>query len=380
MIARHRFPADSEIERLLPPARLQGPFEAASDVLARLDERLRSSPVAEAFIVRADFHDACAALWRQGDFVQIEDLVLHDAGMDARAPTHELVRANAALLTRRRIAGQPPGWALTAAGLAALRGARTVDDGAVKTNDGNEYDDDDEGGDFHDSDDDAAPLAGEFAEIDALLARSSAAASDVRAIPLKRDDSGLVYDEDWDEEGRLDEWRAALKEIETLPPLLAAALAYEGWETLEPLRRQSWLGPLLAAALLRARGKTRHHLASLHAGFRHVKYRRSRHHDLATRLVGFAQAVETMAATGLKEIDRLTLARQLLLRRCAGRRGNSKLPRLVDLCLRLPVVSVPLAAKELGVSQQAATTMIDELSPNLRELTGRRRYRAWAVM
>ncbi len=115
-------------------------------------------------------------------------------------------------------------------------------------------------------------------------------------------------------------------------------------------------------------------------GFRHARYRRSRQQDLATRLIGFAEALETTATLGLKEVDRLTLSPELLLRKCIGRRGNSKLPRLVDLCLRLPVVSVPLAAKELGVSQQAATTMIDELSPNLRELTERRRYRAWAVI
>lgn len=47
-----------------------------------------------------------------------------------------------------------------------------------------------------------------------------------------------------------------------------------------------------------------------------------------------------------------------------------------DVCLRLPIISVSLAAKELGVSQQAATTMIDELSFKLRELTERRRYQA----
>jgi hypothetical protein len=45
----------------------------------------------------------------------------------------------------------------------------------------------------------------------------------------------------------------------------------------------------------------------------------------------------------------------------------------------LQIISVPLAAKQLGVSQQAATTMIEELSPNLREQTERRRYRAWAA-
>ncbi|WP_253203959.1 helix-turn-helix domain-containing protein [Methylosinus sp. KRF6] len=54
--------------------------------------------------------------------------------------------------------------------------------------------------------------------------------------------------------------------------------------------------------------------------------------------------------------------------------------QLVELCLVSPVVTVPLAAKELRVSQQAATTMIDELSSSLRELTGRGRCRAWAVI
>ncbi|WP_253203983.1 hypothetical protein [Methylosinus sp. KRF6] len=53
--------------------RLQAPFESASDALAlaRFDARLRSSPVAEAFVLRAHFHHACAALWRAGEFVQI---------------------------------------------------------------------------------------------------------------------------------------------------------------------------------------------------------------------------------------------------------------------------------------------------------------------
>jgi hypothetical protein len=103
--------------------RLQAPFESASDALARFDERLRCSPVADAFMLRAHFHDACAALWRAGEFVQLEDLVLHDAGMDVRTPTHELVRAHAVLLARRRIADREPAWALTTEGLAGLRGA-----------------------------------------------------------------------------------------------------------------------------------------------------------------------------------------------------------------------------------------------------------------
>jgi len=355
--------------------RLQATFEAASDALARLDERLRSSPVAEAFVLRTNFHDACAALWRAGEFVQVEDLVLHDAGMDARWPTHELVRAHSVLLARRRIADREPNWALTTPGLSALRGQRSDEDARIEYADR----DDDEVTDFEPGGVEFAS-SGEFAEIDALLERTSKTATPPEALPATRENSGLIYDEDWDEAGRLSEWREGLAESRDLPPLMAAGLAFEAWETIEPLQHRAWLGPLLVSALLRERGKTRHHLAALHAGLRHAKYRRARRHDLAARLIAFAQAIETMANFEMKELDRLTLARELLLRKCRNRRENSRLPRLVDLCLGSPIVSVPLAARELEILQQAATIMIGELSPNLRELTGRGRYRAWALM
>jgi hypothetical protein len=359
--------------------RLQAPFESASDALARFDERLRSSPVAEAFILRAHFHDACAALWRAGEFVQLEDLVLHDAGMDVRTPTHELVRAHAVLLTRRRIADREPAWALTTEGLANLRGAGRSNDAVFEPTAGSGAMDEAADGELDDEDGETI-ITGEFAEIDELLARTSRPIERIQPAPPKRDDSGLVYDEDWDDQARLAEWRERLGRSQNLPPLMAASVALDAWEEIEPLQRSAWLGSLLAAALLRSRGKTRHHLTALHSGFRQAKFRRVGGDDLETRLIAFACAIEAMAKADSKELDRLTLARELLLRKCKGRRTNSRMPQLVELCLASPVVTVPLAAKELRVSQQAATTMIDELSSNLRELTGRGRYRAWAVI
>jgi len=79
----------------------------------RLDERIARSPVGDGFLERAHFADACASLWIDGEDVHLEDLVLHDATRDIRTPTHELTIARDVLKTRRRLASQPPGWALS---------------------------------------------------------------------------------------------------------------------------------------------------------------------------------------------------------------------------------------------------------------------------
>ncbi|MBG0808213.1 DUF1612 domain-containing protein [Methylosinus sp. H3A] len=312
--------------------RLQAPFESASDALARLDERLRSSPVAEAFVLRAHFHDACAALRRAGEFVQIEDLVLHDAGTDVRTPTHELLRAHAVHLTRRRIAAREPAWALRTDGLADLRGAWRPQGEVCEPTTGSRTMGEDVADGELDEEDGETIRTGEFDEIDELLARTSRAIERTEPASLKRDDSRLVYDEDWDEEARVAEWRECLGRTQNLPPLMAASVALDAWEKIEPLQSSAWLGPLLTAALLRSRGKTRYYLTALHSGFRQAKYRRAGRDDFESRLVAFACAIETMAKADSKELDRLTLARELLLRKCKDRRTSSRLPRLVDLC------------------------------------------------
>src|SRR3954452_22567731 len=111
-------------------------------------------------------------VWLQGELVQLEGLVLHDAAMDQRAPTHELTRAHTVLRSRRRIAAAEPCWAVSALGLAALSQGREGEGGSV-SDDKPALDHEPAGerageGAF---DDDA--LAAEFAAIDAVLERSS---------------------------------------------------------------------------------------------------------------------------------------------------------------------------------------------------------------
>ena len=108
----------------LPIASLLRPISDAASVLSRLDERIARSPVDVGWIERMHFTDACASLWIDGELVHLEDLVLHDAGADIRAPTHELTIARDVLRSRRRIAAQPSGWALSPHGLRRLLRSR----------------------------------------------------------------------------------------------------------------------------------------------------------------------------------------------------------------------------------------------------------------
>ena len=368
----------------LPWVQLAGPLAAAEDAVARLDERLAKSPIRDGAISRMHFADACASLWLEGELVHLDDLVLHDAGMDVRTPTHELTRAHAVLRVRRRIAEAKPDWALSAAGLADLRGRGEREEGTGNRKEVEEslgVNEDAEGEevgfegplgaintDLH--------LAAVFAAVDAANARAERRLADEARSRPERD--SLVYDPDWDEEGRLDDWRAVVDETRTLPPTLAAAIAADAWDAIEPLEHSPWLGRLLAASVLRDRGKTRSHLLCLHTGLKSISRERRRPRDAAARLVVQLVAMTAAAEAGRKDHDRWLMTRNLLARRLAGRRTTSKLPALLDYALTQPIVSASMIAAELGITPRAAQNLVAELG--LREATGRGSYRAWGIL
>ncbi len=82
-----------------------------------------------------------------------------------------------------------------------------------------------------------------------------------------------------------------------------------------------------------------------------------RHRNRERRLLAIANGLIAAAETGLKEHHRLRLARQMMAR---------------------PLVHAGTVAKVRGVTPQAALRIVGELG--LREMTGRRRFRARGIL
>jgi len=95
-------------------------------------------------------------------------------------------------------------------------------------------------------------------------------------------------------------------------------------------------------------------------------------------LLAIAHGFLAAAEIGMKEHDRLGLARTMFERKLKGRRTSSRLPELVELVMAKPLVSAGMVAKTLEVTPQAARRIVLELG--LREMTGRGRFRAWSVL
>lgn len=376
--------------------------ETAAIALARFDERLhRANPgLAEGARQRGHAFEAQALIGLTGGLCPLEDLVLHDAGMDVRSPTREIARAAAMLDERRRLARREPAEIFSPSALRQRLGIEesqdpvrtdreTILSGAAKKlaapwdrigQDDEEDQADEDSLDLEDEPDHAADRA--FAEIDALLARTRKKLDAWNDFTSDEGRKNLTLrDPGYDTAGRFARWQQILEEGGGLPAVLAAALALDAWLWLEPSERSGELGFAFAATVLRQRGLADAHLPALGLGLRRGKFRWSPHLALGVRVAGLLGAFAEAAAFGQVDLDRLSLARTLMLRRCEGRRGNSKLAELVELFVASPLVTVQLAAARLQVSPQAVEAMLRELGASLpRELTGRKRYRAWGIV
>jgi hypothetical protein len=347
-------------------------LERTAIAVMRLDARLAASGLSAGWQSRCDIIEATRALILDGHFVDIGDVVLHDAAMDVRSPTHELTRAAAALRARRMALARKTPWPLSIDGLSALRGLMPGSGEVEFLAKGRRT-----GADEPDHDDEDS-LAGHFAEIDAILARTSKTLAGETPIPKRR--SHLVYDAEVDEAENEDLWLDVVKRTEKWPAVAAAAIAWDAWTALGMYLRQPWLGLIMAGSVLRARGLTTH-LLPLVSGYKASRYRLQGREGGVEKVEAFARIVDEAVDLGEKDLQRLMLARETMMRRAKDCRSNSRLPHLIELFLSRPLVSVAIASKLIGVTPKAVDLMLAQLGGALpRELTGRRRYRAWGIV
>jgi len=362
---------------VLPWERIAGRFEQVAIGVMRFEARLEASGLAAGWQSRCDLTEAARALLLDGQLVDLGDLVLHDAAMDIRHPTHELTRAAAALRARRTALARPAPWPLSIDGLAALRGIAPVRGEGAHIHPACRSDPDDEAA-YPPFAHDADPWTAHFAEIDALLDRTNQLLAG--ETPLPRHRSPLVYNPDQDDTEAEDLWLDVVKPTAPWPGVAAASVAWQAWLDLGLYPRLPWLSLILAGAVLRARGLTAH-LLPLAAGFKQAKFRPQGREGPQEKLEGFCMVVEEALAVAHKDLERLSLARDLMSRVTAKTRANSRLPQLAELFLSRPLVTVPLAAKLLHVTPKAVDLMLDQLGgARPRELTGRTRYRAWGIV
>jgi len=210
------------------------------------------------------------------------------------------------------------------------------------------------------------------------MARTSRVLAGEVAVPRQR--SRLIYGEDDDDGQAEDAWFEVVKRTSDWPAVAAAAIAWDAWLELRLYPRQPWLGLILAAAVLRSRGLTEY-LLPMAAGYREAGYRPTGRETAREKIIKFTEVVEQTVTLGHKDLDRLSLARDLMGRVTKDCRRNSKLPDLVSLFLSRPLVTMPLATHLLNVSPKGFEKMMTQLGGSApRELTGRGRYRAWGIV
>lgn len=337
-----------EIPQNLPWEKFVTLWDEAGDALARLDQCLEQSDLKAAWLRRADFEEAAAALWVEGGLVPLEDLVLDDAQTNARLPNHELFQARSVLLTRRRLARQKPDEILTLENLLALQEGR-----------------------------------------------------DQLEATRQETQEMFLRDPFWDPQEALEEWLALLPQLAVFPALPATAIALHAWDHLCPFQhRNATLGRLLASSLLMKRGKISGQILCLNLGLKAIRW--TDHAawtghgagdghaagsdraavSLEIWIKEFCRAVTKAAGQGLQLHQQLVMARRLMARRLEGRRSTSHLPALANLILEQPLVSAPMIAKKLSTTQATAIRLMGELTGTgaVRELTGRSRFRAYGIV
>ena len=310
--------------------------DQALGAMIRLDERVwRSSPeLASGFKSRCDFYEAQAV----ARVVHLEDVVLHDANTDVRMPTDEILAASRALVRRRELAKASKSKCADPEYLAKITQLALTDFLATES---------------------VASLATQSPGSDVL---DELAQDDVTSDTPTKDDLA-----------------AAMGDLDSLAAKLTIKAANPASHSIAGLLHE--IGPLLLGAHWKASGFMTAHSPSIARGLWKSHNRWQRQVETEERITYLLATFTELAKLGHADLDRLTLAQEVMLNKVPSRGRHIKLLEMIAVFIELPVVSNAILIKRLKISKQAVDYLLAELGSALpRELTGRERYRAWGVL
>lgn len=339
LLVRKQERATAQFETGLPWEVFARAWSLAEDRLARLEQQLLSSDLRHSWICRADFEESAALLQLEGQTVALQDLALVDANTAPNDATPAWHKARALLSLRRRIARAGPGKTLTVDGILALE-ARMVECLHEDPNEG----------------------LGEEAEVDATP------------------DGDDKLEE---KRKRLERWLAVVEELQSTPPLPAAAVALRVWRRTAPLDDyDDEIGLVLASVLLWHWGKTKGLTVCLGVGLREAQRRLSDEDSLGVWIQRFCEVVQVAANAGLDNHHTLNRGRGRLVQLLAQRRAASRLPRLAWLFLNYPAISTRFIVQRLELTSPGSSWLLEELIREgvVEEVTGKGRNRAYSLV
>ena len=173
-----------------------------------------------------------------------------------------------------------------------------------------------------------------------------------------------------------------------LPPLIRLALGHYQFEVVHPfLDGNGRIGRLLISLLLCHEGLLSQPLLYLSAFFERHRpeyYSRllavSRTGDWSAWIGFFLQGIASQSRDAIRRTGQLLALRQAYRKQFESARSSALLLRLVDDLFQAPVISIPVAAKRLKITQRSAGLNIMKLvdAGILAEVTGRERHRLFA--
>lgn len=169
----------------------------------------------------------------------------------------------------------------------------------------------------------------------------------------------------------------SIERLNQCHPLTQAAAALPLWRLAGLSAVENVIEPATYAAILASDGLTGIGFAPMARQGREI-WRRGG--SITARLTGFYDAIRFGAIEARDELRRLRHWRADSLRKVAVLKGGTP-ARLVEIALTRPLIGTEDAERALGMSRDSAERGLARLEAMglLREITGRGRYRLWAV-